>query len=326
MSERYEWLDERIGEIIDRYEAGQSLREIADIFDVSTSPIHKRLRDHDVGMRNGGREYISLGDCVDSVVEQYVEQDRSLQTIADHYETSVDMVQFHLENAGHGYDLLRPKTADVGFSPYQVSVIQGELLGDGCLYRRESDACFFQLSTTTRAHAVQLMKKLPDGLFPKSQPKSFTRDRHFTDGEYTTWRITSRPQPLFSRMYDEWYEIREEHNRKIVPSNYTLDRTALLHWYWGDGSCSIRDRGAPRVSFATHGFPESSVQQLHEEVEQLGYDNYTVEQNGVEDGSGLYIRLRDYDARSFLADFRRRNMLPQYDHKFPVPTERNNTT
>ena len=104
-----------------------------------------------------------------------------------------------------------------------------------------------------------------------------------------------------------------------MPSDYTLDRTALLHWYWGDGSCSIRDCGAPRVSFATHGFPEPSVQHLHEEIDRLGYDNYTVEQKHVEDGSGLSIRLRDYDARKFLADMRRHNTLPQYDYKFPVP-------
>jgi hypothetical protein len=120
-------------------------------------------------------------------------------------------------------------------------------------------------------------------------------------------------------MYEKWYEIREENNRKIVPSDYNLDRTALLHWYWGDGSCSIRDSGAPRVSFATHGFPKPSVEHLHEEVERLGYDSYTVEQKDVEDGSGLYIRLRAPDARNFLADFRRYNMLPQYDYKFPVP-------
>jgi hypothetical protein len=104
-----------------------------------------------------------------------------------------------------------------------------------------------------------------------------------------------------------------------VPEDFVLNQTALLHWYWGDGSCSIRESGAPRVSFATHGFPESSVQLLQSEVDRLGYDNYAVEQKGVEDGSGLLIRLRDYDARHFLDDFCRSNMLPQYDYKFPVP-------
>lgn len=319
MSSRYEWLDERIDEIVDRYEAGQSLQEIADAFDVSASPIHTRLRERDVNMRNGGPEHLQLGDCVDDLVKQYVDRNRSIRSIADRYDTSVEMVRYHLENADIECTPAYPETAAVGFSPSQVSVIQGELLGDGCLHRQRPDSCFFKLATTTRAHAVRLIEKLPKGLFPSAQPNSFTKDHYYVDGEYTTWRVRSRPQPLFERMYEEWYETRDGNNRKVVSSDYTLDRTALLYWYWGDGSCSIRDRGAPRVSFATHGFPEPSVQHLHEEIDRLGYDNYTVEQKHVEDGSGLSIRLRDYDARKFLADMRRHNTLPQYDYKFPVP-------
>lgn len=316
---RYDWLDERIDEIIERYESGQSIRDIAEVFDVSTGPIHQRLQDHDVAMRNGGPRYTRLANQRTELAHAYSEADCSLQTIADRYETSVTAIQFHLEYAGIDPDQPDPKTASVGFSPFQRSVIQGELLGDGCLYCRDAGRCFFQLSTTTEPHAIRLIEKLPDGLFPASQPNPHTRLNQFTGEDYTCWRITSRPQPLFQRMYEEWYEIRVEHNRKVVPDDFTLDKTSMLHWYWGDGSCSIRTRGAPRVSFATHGFPEQSVRHLQSEVDRLGYDNYAVEQTGVDDGSGLFIRLRDYDARRFLDDFRRSNMLPQYDHKFPVP-------
>jgi hypothetical protein len=105
----------------------------------------------------------------------------------------------------------------------------------------------------------------------------------------------------------------------VVPDDFQLDRTALLHRCWGDGSCSIRDSDAPRVSFATHGFPEPSVRHLQSEPDRLGYDNYAVKQQEVNDGSGLYIRLRDYDARTFLTDVYRLNTLSQYYHKFPVP-------
>jgi hypothetical protein len=120
-------------------------------------------------------------------------------------------------------------------------------------------------------------------------------------------------------MYEQWYELRKENNRKIVSSDFTLDRTALLHWYWSDGNCSIRKRGAPRVCFATHGFPESSVHHLQDKIDPMGYDNYAVKQNGIIDGSGLFLRLRDYDARHFLNDLRRLNTLPEFDYKFPIP-------
>lgn len=316
---RYDWLDDCVDELVEKYESGQSLREIADTFGVSTSPIHTRLQDAEVEMRNGGPQYVQLADRIDELIERYVEHDEQLQELVDRYETSVTAIRYHLEHAGVECGQTNPRTTDVGFSPFQVSVIQGELLGDGCLHNRKNGGCFFQLSTTTKAHAVHLIEKLPDGLFPETQPNSLTRINQFTEEEYTMWTVTSRPQPLFARLYEEWYEIRATHNRKIVPEGYNLDQTALLHWYWGDGSCSIRDRGAPRVCFATNGFPEQSVRHLQAEVDRVGYDNYTVTEKRTEDGSGLMIRLRDYDARSFLSDLRPLNTLPQYDRKFPVP-------
>jgi len=319
MTTRYDWLDEHVDEMVERYEDGESLRDIADVFDVSPPTIRRRLTEQEVDMRNGGRTYTRLEDRVGELVDRYTEQGQSLQTLADHYETSVAAIRFHLETAGVDCPPTNPRTTDVGFSPFQVSVIEGELLGDGCLHQRKSGSHIFQLSTTTKAHALRLMEKLPDGLFPETQPNSFTRSNALGEGAYTSWRVTARSQPLFRRLYDDWYEVRDQNNRKVMPDDFQLDRTALLHWYWGDGSCSIRDSGAPRVSLATHGFPEDSVRHLQSELDRLGYDNYAVEQQEVDDGSGLYIRLRDYDARTFLADFRRVNHLPEYDHKFPVP-------
>ena len=320
MSERYEWLDECIDELAERYDSGESLREIADTFDVTPPTIHRRLQNHDVEMRNGGPRHRRLADITEELVDQYIEHDYSIQTIADRYETSVTAVRYHLEHAGIECPQLNPRTTDVDWQPYQTSVIKGELLGDGCLHRRpHTRTCFFQLSTTTKAHADRLKSKLPSGLFPDSQPNSFTRVNHFSEEEYTVWTVTSRPQPYFERLYETWYEVREKHNRKRVPDGFRLDATALLHWYWGDGNCSIRESGAPRVCFATHGFSEPCVRHLQSELDLMRYDNYAVEQKGVKDGSGLFIRLRDYDARRFLDDFRRVNTLPQYDRKFPVP-------
>lgn len=160
---RYEWLDERVDELIERYEAGQSLREIAEVFDVSAPTIHRRLQDHDVTMRNGGPAYTQLANRREELVEAY-ERRSSLQTLADRYDTSPVAIRFHLEKAGAD-PISLPKTTDIGLSPSQVSVIQGELLGDGCLHSRYDGSCFFQLSTTTEEHARRLITKLPDGFF-----------------------------------------------------------------------------------------------------------------------------------------------------------------
>ena len=99
MSERYEWLDERVDELIERYESGQSLQDIADIFDVSPPTIQRRLHEHDVEMRNGGRSYGKLEMYADEIISQYAKAGDDLQTIADRYETSVTAIEYYLDDA-----------------------------------------------------------------------------------------------------------------------------------------------------------------------------------------------------------------------------------
>lgn len=80
--------------------------------------------------------------------------------------TSIAAIRFDLEHAGVDCKPMNPRTTDIGFSLYHLSVIQGELLGDECLHRRKTDSYIFQLSTTTREQTIRLMEKLPDEVFP----------------------------------------------------------------------------------------------------------------------------------------------------------------
>ncbi|TVT94426.1 LysM peptidoglycan-binding domain-containing protein [Haloferax volcanii] len=316
---RYEWLDEQVDEIIRLYvDEDQSMQSIADEFDVSSGTIRKRLLENDVSTRPEGSRYVWLDDHTEDIVERYTEKGESLQTIATNYGTSADAIKRRLLESN--VELRDPPSEpdDLGFTPSQVSIVVGELLGDGCLYQMESGSCVFQVTNNKREHVAHVKRRLPDGLISSGQPYSVTRSNAFTDGDYTQWVIRSRVQPLFRELYDSWYESYEDRHRKVVPENYKLDETALLHWYWGDGNCILRDSGAPRVSFATHGFPEDSVKTLQSELESLGYANYTVKQKGVTNGSGLGIRLRDGSSRHFIGQFGPRNVVSEYDYKFPT--------
>lgn len=75
---RYDWLDDRIDELVTRYESGQSLREIADALGVTAPTIHHRLQETDIEMRNGGPRHVRLEDRVEELIDQYVKQERSL--------------------------------------------------------------------------------------------------------------------------------------------------------------------------------------------------------------------------------------------------------
>ena len=132
-------------------------------------------------------------------------------------------------------------------------------------------------------------------------------------------RLSTTTTP--NRLHETWYEVRDDHNRRGVPGDFALDDAALRHWYWRDGNCSLRESGAPRVSSATHGFATLCVRHPQPEHDSTGYDDYAVEQEQVVGVSGRYIRLRDYDARTFLDTLRELDTLPVYDRKFPVPIE-----
>jgi len=219
-----------VDEIVDRYtEQRQSMREIADVFDVTPPTIQKRLIENTTPIRNGGGQYTSLTDRRDEIVSRYVEREDSPQSIAQAYGTSVNAIVRQLRAADIELQRLGPDPTDLGFAPHQVSVIAGELLGDGCLYEHDSGSCFFQLTNTVREHTLRVKSKVPDGLFPESNPYSVTRNTDFGDGEYTSWIVSSRIQPLFKDMYSDWYEKHGGNHRKIVPEEDSLDETALLH-------------------------------------------------------------------------------------------------
>lgn len=315
---RYEWLDERVDEIIRLYvEENQSMQSIADKFDVSAGTIRNRLKEHDVSTRPVGSRYVWLDDHIEDIVERYTDQKESLQTIATVYGTSAAAIKKRLLESNITLRDPPSEPDDLGFTPAQVSIVVGELLGDGCLYQKESGSCVFQVTNNKKEHVAHIKQRLPEELISSGQPYPVTRSNAFTDSDYTQWVIRTRVQPLFRELYDTWYERYEDRHRKVVPENYTLDETALLHWYWGDGNCALRESGAPRVSFATHGFPEESVKTLQSELESLGYATYTVEQQDITHGSGLAIRLRDGSSRHFIGQLGPRNVLTAYEYKFP---------
>lgn len=304
-------LDEHSDEIVERYRAGESMEVLGSAFDVSPATIRNRLLEWGVETRNRGEPYQWLDEEVPDIIHRSVVGRDSLQTIADHFGTTTSPIKKRLREAGVE---LRPWTLE--FSNRQRSVIEGELLGDGCIYQRLPGSCHFKLEATTRGHAEYLQGVLPDGFFPPKHPYTIDRTTEFGNGPTTRWIVYSRTQDVLSELYESWYELREEENRKRVPSDYNLDETALLHWYWGDGSITHRPDGTPRVHFSTHGFSERSICRLQGELERFGDENYTVRSQHVDSGSGLAIRLSDPASERFTESFASENVIEEYDYKF----------
>lgn len=302
-------LEDSKAEIIERYTSGESSEDLGEAFGVSASTIVTRLREWNVEVDPVGGRYEWLDEHTEEIVERYVVKGESLQTIADDFGTTTSPIKTRLKGAGVE---LRP--VDYSFSPEQKSVVKGELLGDGCIYRRHESACHFRLENTVRAHPAYVRELLPDGVFPSSQP--YPHDRSTEWGDNTRWTIYSRGQELFDELHQDWYEQPGETRRKVVPEGFELDETAIFHWYLGDGCLSQRENGSYRLHFSTHGFPEASVERLQAELERMGYDNYTTYAKHVDSGSGLAIFISTASSKELLRLLKLRNNIEEYEYKF----------
>lgn len=307
---RYTWLDEKKSEIIEKYSTdGASLPDLGTEYGVAPNTIRNRLQEWGVEIDTVGQRYEWLDDHVGEIVEQYVTYEESLQAIADEFGTSAAPIKKRLLEAGVE---LRP--VDYSFTEEQVSVIEGELLGDGCIYRRHDTACHFRLESTVKAHPAYVCDLLPNGVFPNTQPYSLQRSTKW--GDNARWIIYSRGQQLFDALHSEWYEQNGDSLRKVVPEEFELTETALFHWYIGDGSLSRRENGSYRMHFSTHGFPETSVRQLQTQLDSMGYDNYTSLASHVENGSGLAIYIATASSEKLLNRLASLNTVDEYEYKF----------
>lgn len=133
-------------------------------------------------------------------------------------------------------------------SPLQEEVLDGCLLGDGCIAIRKdrSPSPRFQWGCIHE----DLSQFIADSFFPLSM--RLTR-RENAGGFYTDkplYTVYSPTSVTFEIQRARWY--REE---KIVPFDLTLTRTSCLFWYMGDGGLS-RDR----VSLSVQGFSWGDVE------------------------------------------------------------------
>ncbi|KAB1187514.1 MULTISPECIES: hypothetical protein [Haloferax] len=183
---RYEWLDEQVDDIIRQYvDENKSMQSIADEFDVSSGTIRNRLLENDVSTRPAGSRYVWLDDHTEDIVDRYVGGGESLQTIATVYGTSADAIKRRLLESSVELRDSPSESDDLGFTPAQVSIVVGELLGDDCLYKKESGSCVFQVSNNNEKHVEHVRLRLPDGLISSEQPYSVTRSNAFNKDDYT---------------------------------------------------------------------------------------------------------------------------------------------
>lgn len=200
---------------------------------------------------------------------------------------------------------------DCSLNRKQISVIEGELLGDGSLQKyknRQHGDYYFILNSTVLGHCLLLKSELPDGLSCEKTP--YEVGRKIRDSPI--WSFKTRSCPDFTKLRERWYES----GKKEVPKSLSLNKTSLYHWYIGDGSIRKKSNKPYYIFFSTDGFTKKSIKLLSEKLTNLGYETRIWQSSNPKTGCGLRIFLLREASIKFLNNIT--NKIPEYDYKWKI--------
>ena len=112
-------------------------------------------------------------------------------------------------------------------------VIDGELLGDGCILKKSAQANF-SFSNSKREYAEWLAKIFADEgiLLQGTGVREENYYHKYHDKYYTRYAFRTLCSQEFTSLEHKWYNDRI----KIIPEDIKITPTTMLHWYLGDGT------------------------------------------------------------------------------------------
>lgn len=191
----------------------------------------------------------------------------------------------------------------------EFQVLQGHMLGDGCLYLGESNKSP-SLSMTRTAGDLEYLKWSADVFRSRLTPSSVTSWNTFdqrTSKTYYSVGLRTRCDPAFTVHRSQWYEGR----RKRVPQDMQLSSLAVAVWLADDGSVTRSSRRSPEIKFATHSFTRQEVCYLAELLTGCYGGPFHVHQVG--ERQQYVIRTSGKPAKTLLRDVD--NVFPPLDRK-----------
>jgi hypothetical protein len=123
-----------------------------------------------------------------------------------------------------------------------MQIIRGNLMGDGCISRRNSKNPYFILEMSEKKYIQWVEKTLPYWLVASVTKKDVSTDW----GNVTVWRLTTRAHPDLS-VFSEWYED----GSKNFPTGMDITPLELTCWYCGDGGVKYPDEEWKCIAIAS---------------------------------------------------------------------------
>lgn len=171
-----------------------------------------------------------------------------------------------IRDADESYFLLHRNRLDI--SPHLMQMLEGELLGDGCIVPAGRRTAVYGHGTKHRDYVVWLAEEFAsEGLL---QAGRIRRVVNFPGEEHSSVTYVYR-----SRSYASLMDLRRRFypkGKKIVPGDLVLTPVVVRQWYIGDGSIHGPPKQRASITLYTCAFDETSTKRLIESFANLGFE------------------------------------------------------
>lgn len=150
----------------------------------------------------------------------------------------------------------------INLSKSFLSIIEGELLGDGNLRREYGFQGRYKHDNKYRSYIVWLKNIFTKNKIPTSKIYKRVMENSIT---YSFYTYSTKE---FGELYKKWYP----NNKKVPPQDLILNKKMLLHWYLGDGSLvfrSGRNKNNKSIRIYTDAFSKKSIINLIKQIKNL---------------------------------------------------------
>ena len=177
------------------------------------------------------------------------------------------------------------------FTPRQIEIINGSLLGDACLEKLETSKCN---SRFIEKHGIQQLEYLQ---WKFKELKPFTQTIGYgeeikDDKTYQYCKFNTFNCPCFTFLESKWYKQRI----KIVPNDLILTPLTLAVWYFDDGYFC---KDQKNITIYTNGFSLKEVKKLVKKLHKLGIKNCHMRQSQESRGSKPEIYIEKPSCERF---------------------------
>ena len=150
-----------------------------------------------------------------------------------------------------------------------IEWLNGELLGDGCLYSYSNYSAAFFYGASKKDYTTYVSETLKSfGIEQVGGGRIYTQYSAGPNGNYHySYECVSLCYAELLPLRKKWYP----EGKKIVPRDIKLTPITCRQWYIGDGCLGHPKDSSPCITLCTNGFPIPDVEFLKDELIKLGF-------------------------------------------------------